>query len=302
MILLIKKILNNENNNESINNEILIDAIDNHIEKMTECKLYNKTILIDKIKNNLNIKMNYIRKFIIDNLLCEINFDYIFFNIFKLSLIFVNDNVSILYNKKQINIYEFKNILLEQYYDSLPIVNTIYVDTFINIINKFINKDLSVQYNCKNIPIHYWKLFEIKCLKINKNQYNVFSHIIDHNIEEFETFKLEILSYLNDEEIDIFFNNINDLNNNNINEILLVLVSIINNIQNNIILKIYYINMYFYYIIKYNNNNLNIINNLKEYKNFLENNIIIFQNNDLKFIENTIFNLCQIKDQFNNII
>lgn len=61
--------------------------------------------------------------------------------------------------------------------------------------------------------------------------------------------------------------------------------------------------MYFYYIIKYNNNlDIIIINNLKEYKIFFENNILIFQDNDLKFIENSIFNLCQIKDQFNNII
>jgi len=297
MISLIKKLLNNTiNDNELTYNNL--HEIMNNIEKITECKLYNKDTILNQINKKINI--NIIKKFIIKNLLCEISFDYIFKNIFKLSIIFIDDDIIILHNKKKINVNDFRNFLLINHSDLLPPINNIYIDTFINILNKFINKDLSLQYYCKNIPTHYWKLFEIKCLKNDKNAYyklNVdykeFNDIINNNNDndnnnELEIYKLEMISYLDDNDVNIFLN-YNNLNDNNILKNI-----IINTNNNNIILKIYYINMFF--INNINNMNTNYYNDLKEYISYCENNINIIQTYNLKFIENTVLNLCKIKD------
>jgi hypothetical protein len=88
------------------------------------------------------------------------------FNNDSFSLIFINDDVKILYKKKLIT-------------------NLDNVDNQIqNIITKFINKDLTVKNDCTNIPNLQWKLFEIKCNKINnidntKNIDNIIYKIIN---------------------------------------------------------------------------------------------------------------------------
>jgi hypothetical protein len=71
------------------------------------------------------------------------------FNKNQYSLIFINDNINILY----------KNELVTNIND-----NDINEQTK-NIITKFINKDITVKDDCCNIPVLQWKLFEIKCSK-----------------------------------------------------------------------------------------------------------------------------------------
>jgi hypothetical protein len=56
--------------------------------------------------------------------------------------------------------------------EHIPIIPKLFLENMENVINKFINKDLSVKYNCSNMTTNYlpwWKLFEMKCYKQNKH-------------------------------------------------------------------------------------------------------------------------------------
>jgi hypothetical protein len=113
----------------------------------------------------------------------------------------------------------------------------LYIENLKTIIDKFNNIDVSVVYNCSNINSIYWNLFAIKAKKkypstyVQMNNYNYIKDIIsgdiykedDVNMMEHEhkdsfsdsdepyennneIFRLEVMSYLNDSQVNSFLN------------------------------------------------------------------------------------------------
>ena len=181
------------------------------IEKDLECVIYNKENIIKYIDDE-----KVFEKLIKENAFHQVEFNKLFKGDLGFSLIFNNDNVVILYEDKRITKFDLDNIL-----SNIKNHNTEYIKNIKITLDKFMNKDLSVKYNCINIPEYYWKLFEMKCFKNNKNADVVYNQYIDiHNImfpslqqeenkieyDKYPIYKLEILNYLNDNEICIFVN------------------------------------------------------------------------------------------------
>lgn len=177
-------IINNFLSKEYIHNNEELDLkniILNDIEKATGCILYNKEQLIKETNDNfLSTKSNIeiIRKFIKLNLIAEINFNDIFKSQLNFSIVFKYDKIIIFHNNIVIDSKNIKNIREKiSCLINLSIKN-FYIDNIINIIIKFINKELSVRFNCINIPVEYWKLFKIKCIKHDKDSESIYEKYI----------------------------------------------------------------------------------------------------------------------------
>ena len=181
---------------KSINLNIIIQSI-NELEYLTGYKLFNKLDVCNQIiklsSDNLhyinaecqNMKINYetiwnnllveTKNIISKNLIMQIDFNTMFKSNLNLSII-IKDDIIILYKNKRVdinNLLDIKNDLIKNNINDFPIIYELYIDTLSDIIMQFINKDLLVKYYCINIPLPYWKLFELKCNKINSNlQYN----------------------------------------------------------------------------------------------------------------------------------
>ena len=234
----------------------------NMVDQCKGFKLYNKEKILEKFSLLDDIKSDDIKSELNNNLLVEIEFDTLFKGCLGFSFIFRNDDIIIMYQNKIINIEylpELKTILLKDKLTLLEIYNydieilDIIVCNIIEVISKFITKDITVKYHCVNIPIPYWKLFEMKVLKsptkpdINIDKYKKFDCIISGNnmlpktlniilnklaepphFERIyfinqedklndEYYCLEVMSYLND-ELTCVFCDYNEQINNLIND------------------------------------------------------------------------------------
>jgi hypothetical protein len=127
-----------------------------------------------------------------------------------------------------------------EFHDKPPFPE-LYIENLKTIIDKFNNIDVSVVYNCSNINSIYWNLFAIKakkkhpCTLVQMNNYNYIKDIISGDIykeddimkeinmiehehkdsfsdsdEPYENnneiFRLEVMSYLNDSQVNSFLN------------------------------------------------------------------------------------------------
>jgi hypothetical protein len=219
---------------------IKISEFINQVDKCEGFKLYNKDKLLEKysllddiksddiksddIKSD-DIKSDDIKSELNNNLLVEIDFNTLFKGCLDLSFIFRNDDIIIMHQNKIINmeyLVELKTILLKQlrllgiYNYDIEILDII-VNNIIDVISKFITKDITVKYHCVNIPIPYWKLFEIKALKaqskpiIDIEKYKKFDNIISGKNMSHESLEqilnqlanpphLERIFFINDED------------------------------------------------------------------------------------------------------
>ena len=158
------------NNSSELNHETVLQVIDT-IENFTGCKLYNKVQLTSKMselpEDNFTSEA---QKAILSNLIPQVDFNSLFKSDMEFTLIFKEDDVVILYKNNPItmeNLEQIKLNLVKNSMKDFPSITELYVDNIVGVISKFINKDISVQYYCANIPLPYWKLFEIKCKKSN---------------------------------------------------------------------------------------------------------------------------------------
>jgi hypothetical protein len=164
---IIEAILNN-NNKDDINSESIIKIL-NHIENLTSCNLYNKTAIIEMLNKNPEMPISDSYELIKQNLIPQIDFNTIFKSELKIDLIFINDDIKVLYKNKIVSPDMFEQIekdLLSLHKNILPKITTLFINNIFTIITKFINKHSDVIYYCTNIPTPYLKLFEYKC---NKN-------------------------------------------------------------------------------------------------------------------------------------
>lgn len=261
-----------------INFEEIKHIICDKFENITKCKLYNKSQIIKDIELSLGIEaepktetetenetdksklQTASIKAIKKNIVPEITFNSMFKSDLDFDLVFSCDEIIVLYNNKKIELdklNDIKTYLLTDKLSNLPIINNLYVNNILTVIEKLINKDISVKYHLTEFPIPYWNLFEIKCkkskaysltqldkckhlddiisgqiynqpvepeLKNEKNNCNIANGIISNGIlkERDIHHRMEIMSFLNDEEILYFLeklesiDNIEESNKNNI--------------------------------------------------------------------------------------
>jgi hypothetical protein len=150
---------------KEINLNMIMQSIDK-LEYLTGYKLFNKSQICNQLIEIPNEHLLLETKNIIcKNVIMQIDFNKIFKSNLNFTFI-IKDSIVILYKNKQVdanNIFDIKKDLIKNNIDIFPIIYEGYIDTLCNIIMQFINKDLIVKYYCINIPIPYWKLFELKC-------------------------------------------------------------------------------------------------------------------------------------------
>lgn len=174
LIAITKKIIDQtENVSFKLNIEMILQVID-QIETLTGCTLYNKDNLTNYFfeLSELSEEDFYIKakKALCKNLIPQIDFNVLFSSNMNFELIFKEDDIVVLYKNNPITIdclVQIKCEIIKDNEKSFPPIADLYINNIINVISKFINKDISVQYYCKNIHLLYWKLFEIKCKKTN---------------------------------------------------------------------------------------------------------------------------------------
>ena len=261
-----------ENKSEiNIDFDQMQEIINVYFEFATGCKLYNKKSIINEIdKDKLIISSG---KSIKKNYVPQITFNEMFRSNLDFSLIFIKNEIIIFYKNtkvKLVNIPHIRNDLFDTKSEFFPIIPVMYIETILMVLEKLINNDLSVQYYLINIPIPYWRLFEIKFNKLNsKNsiqleQSNCIQDIItgrnynDNEIkQQEEDCRIEILAYLNDEEITFFLDSITNIdhkyykksNKENILDTLNYLITILINAPTNKIIRCYILYKILNYII-----------------------------------------------------
>lgn len=170
-----RAICNQNKTNENpthFNLDMVLQVIDK-IEGITGCKLYNKDQLTNQLveltEENFAAEA---KKAIWKNMIPQVDFNTLFKSNMEFSLVFNQDDVVVLYKNKVVgpdNLEEIKSSLIKNNQQNFPLITELYVDNICQVITKFMNKDISVQYYCGNIPVPYWKLFEIKVKKSNTN-------------------------------------------------------------------------------------------------------------------------------------
>lgn len=154
------------------NLDMVLQVIDK-IEGITGCKLYNKDQLTNQLVELTEENFaSEAKKAIWKNMIPQVEFNTLFKSNMEFSLVFNQDDVVVLYKNKVVgpeNLEEIKSSLIRNNQQNFPLITELYVDNICQVITKFMNKDISVQYYCANIPTPYWKLFEIKAKKSNGN-------------------------------------------------------------------------------------------------------------------------------------
>jgi len=329
--------------------ECIENLVLNYLENATGCTLFNKSNILLELKtifdNPPNDLIKELSNIINKNIIPQINFEKLFKSDLDFAFVFNQDEVVIFYQNKKVELNSLNDVkknLLENKLNSLPIITELFVDNIGNIIEKLIKKDMSVKYNLINIPLPYWKLFEIKSKRINKK------FIIDQNlediisgkkysnpdsedelnaaliqIEELEKtdnkinqqnkeldshYRMEVMSYLNDEEMDYFLEkmeyiddqekNIDVENKKDITIYVGQLLNIVNN-SNNKMIKYYIVFKMFTFLLKCSNfleqheNFRNIV--LKKANQLLED-IVIFESSGLELSKELSGILYKMKD------
>jgi hypothetical protein len=252
------------------------------------------------------------------------------------------------------SINDIKKDLVENKSDYLPVITELFIENIGNIIEKLIKKDLTVKYYLINFPTPYWKLFEIKSKRINNKiifdqnlediisgkhyQVKTNSESDDEikaaliQIEEYEKtnndnlseqqrkeldshYRMEVMSYLNDEQMDYFLEKMEyiDDQEKNLNikikkDITLYvgqLLNFVNNTTNNMI-KYYMVYKMFTFLLKcddfllLHDNFRNIV--YKKVNQLLENDLVIFQSTGLDLSNELSDCLYKIKNLIEKII
>lgn len=204
------------------------------IEELSGCTIYNKNEILKRV---VDMDNDSFIKEVSKNIVPELNFEK--FKAMGFSIIFVNDEVHVLYNNTRVISSIVDKISLESH--DKPPFPELYIENLKTIIDKFNNIDISVVYNCSNINSIYWNLFAIKAkkkyadtgfhLNANKHLQAIISGAIykeDENnmMKEIdmmehkdsfsdsdepyennnEVFRLEVMSYLNDNQVNSFLN------------------------------------------------------------------------------------------------
>jgi hypothetical protein len=327
----------------------------NYIEDATGCTIFNKSNMLLELKTLLDNQPNDLIKelsnIINKNIIPQINFEKLFKSDLEFTFVFNQDEIVILYKNKKVELNSLNDIkkdLLENKSNYLPVITELFIENIGNIIEKLIKKDMSVKYYLINIPIPYWKLFEIKSKHISKKtifdqnlediisgkyyQVKTNSESDDElkaaliQIEEYEKkdnnnlseqqmkeldsqYRMEVMSYLNDEEMDYFLEkmeyiddqekNIDFKNNKGITMYVGQLLNFVNNASNNMI-KYYVVFKMFTFLLKcddflnQHDNFRNIV--YKKANQLLENDLVIFQSTGLE-LSNELSNiLYRMKD------
>lgn len=226
---LIEKVVGENNDRQYLVNKL--------IEEKTGCTIHNKNEIL---KRSDNMNDNEFIQEVVKNILPNLNFNK--FKEMGFSIIFVNDDVYVLYNNMKVNSSIVDTLQLES--KDKPQYPELYIENIKTVIDKFNNLDVSIIYNCSNIDSIYWNLFDIKARKrypnyrihldANKHFEDIVSGAIYQNedtemqdimkqiktMEENysdsfsdsdekyesndEVFKLEVLSYLNDDSVNNF--------------------------------------------------------------------------------------------------
>ena len=200
------------------------------IEELSGCTIYNKNEILKRV---VDMDNDSFIKEVCKNIVPELNFEK--FKAMGFSIIFVNDKVHVLYNNTRVISSIVDKISLESH--DKPPFPELYIENLKTIIDKFNNIDISVVYNCSNINPIYWNLFTLKAKKKyhgthpHINATNHLQAIIsgdiykedDVNMMEHEhkdsfsdsdepyennneIFRLEVMSYLNDSQVNSFLN------------------------------------------------------------------------------------------------
>lgn len=333
----------------------------NYIENATGCTLFNKSNILLELKtifdNPPNDLIKELSNIINKNIIPQISFEKIFKSDLDFTFVFNQDEIVIFYQNKKVelnSINDIKKNLLENKLKSLPVITELFVDNIGNIIEKLIKKDMSVKYYLINIPVPYWKLFEIKSKRISKKtifdqnlediisgkNYQIKSNSDSEDelkaaliqIEELEKtninnltdqqrneldsqYRMEVMSYLNDEEMDYFLEkmeyiddqekNIDIKNNKGITMYVGQLLNFVNNANNNMI-KYYVVFKMFTFLLKCDNfleqhdNFRNVV--YKKANQLLENDIVIIQSTGLELsneLSNILYKMRDIIEKIN---
>ena len=180
-IQFINKIVNTseETGKLDINFEQIKDIIYNKFEDITGCKLYNKDNIIQEIDNNnlVSSSISEIKK----NLIPQITFNSMFKSNLDFYLVFSQDNVVVIYKNEKVvpsNIENIKLDLINTKHMYLPVISNFYVDNIFSVINKLVNKDLTVRYNLIDVPKPYWNLFCCKSKNTTEQNNKYYEDII----------------------------------------------------------------------------------------------------------------------------
>jgi hypothetical protein len=158
------------------NFEQIKQIIGDKLETTTGSKLFNKEHIIKEIQTSVEANEEKLisasTESITKNLVSQITFNAMFKSNLDFTLVFKDDEIIILYKNKKVeikNLDEVKADLITNKLNHLPVITELYVNNIIGVIEKMINKDLSVKYHLIDIPTPYWNLYEIKCKKSNPN-------------------------------------------------------------------------------------------------------------------------------------
>lgn len=286
--------------------------INHDFEKDTNSILYNKKEILDIIKKEDIKDSSKIMELLCDNYIPYISFENMFKSDLGFNLLFHEDKVIILYKNERINLDNLDNIkseLIDKYADTDNLITVIPRMNIMNVIKKFIEKDLSVKYICKDIPIAYWQLFKIKCNKsntidnsqyyetiINGTKYKTIENkekISKKDIENDQIYRMEIMNYIEEEDMDKFFGYLEYLDQTpitfdaekiNTTYSMIYIRTILSFIRenNNTILNYYLYNRILKFIISLQNNNIDVtidVTLLKDIFNLIK---LILENNDIQ--------------------
>jgi len=341
--------------NNKLSYEYVENLVLNYIEGSTGCTLFNKSNMLSELKtifdNPSNNLIKELSNIINKNIIPQISFEKLFKSDLDFAFVFNQDEIVIFYQNKKVelkSINEIKKKLLENNLNSLPVITELFVNNIGNIIEKLIEKDMSVKYNLINIPLPYWKLFEIKSKRINKKfitdqylediisgkNYQIKSNSDSEDelkaaliqIEELEKskidnklsdqqkkeldshYRMEVMSYLNDEEMDYFLEkmeyiddqekNIDIENKKNITMYVGQLLNIVNN-SNNKMIKYYTVFKMFTFLLKCGNfleQHENFRNIVHKKVNQLLEDIVIFESSGLELSKELSSILYEMKD------
>jgi hypothetical protein len=344
-IKIIKYILSNINTTNNIQKYNIdfekIKHIIDKFEDITGCKLYNKLHLLKDIEIDKNYYMSTLIEAINKNMIPEITFNSMFRSNLDFILIFKENEIIILYKNIKVELAKLTDIkidLLTNKINYLPVIAELYVNNIIIIIEKLINKDISVKYHLTEIPIPYWNLFEIKCKKTNSNllkqltKYKYLDDIISGKIyestkEEINSeqnenkeldendnyYRMEIMSYLNDKEIIYFLKKLEDIEKNEQTLQITVSDSITNHLRllldilsstPNIMIKYYMVNKTFNFILKIKDYLVKYTifrNTISNKINELQDDIYVIETTGLKFSKEIINTFENCKNCIDNI-
>jgi hypothetical protein len=185
----------------------------------------------------------------------------------------------VIYRNKRVALTDLESIrkdILETKFEHLPLINKLFVDTLFTIITKIINIDWSVTYECTDWHQPWLALFEKICYKHDMNMKNkldsckymddIISGALYKKIEKEEEkyefieikedndtmHRMEVMAYLNDDEVIYFLNTLEKYDKvkyDTVNETIL-LGELLHSTSktNNKIIRFYFINKLFQYI------------------------------------------------------